>query len=326
MSTVALRVMTPVIAGALCVSLAPWSPVHAARDFRQTSPANPQGSVEIVDIAGSVEVDGWDRPEVEVTGTPDDLAERVRLSSSGDQTTIRVMPYSIHGSSSEDIHLIVHVPAKSSVSTSLVSAKLEVKGLQGDAYLRTISGNIYGEVNGNLRVNTVTGTVHLSATTAQRVEVKTISGNVQLTGGSGEAELTTVSGNVQADLGSLTRGRFKSISGDMTANFSVAHDAEIEGESVSGTIRFGFANTPAADFDVQSFSGTIDNCFGPKPTEAQYGPGSKLIFKSGDGHANVRIATKSADIHLCTGSAHSSPAAFSIPQKTRSWQDMLYVI
>ena len=207
-----------------------------------------------------------------------------------------------------------------------MSATLAVKGLQGDAYLRTISGNIDGEVSGNLRVNTVTGTVHLSASSAQRVEVKTISGNVRLTGGSGEAELTTVSGKVQADLGSLTRGRFKTISGDMTANFSVAHDAEIEGESVSGTIRFGFASVPAADFDVQSFSGTIDNCFGPKPTEAQYGPGSKLTFKSGDGHANVRIATKSGNIHLCTGSAHSSPAAFSVPQKPRCWQDMLYVI
>ena len=53
----------------------------------------------------------------------------------------------------------------------------------------------------------------------------------------------------------------------------MAPDAEIEGESVSGTIRFGFAATPGADFDVQSFSGTIDNCFGPKPTEPQYGPG-----------------------------------------------------
>jgi hypothetical protein len=84
----------------------------------------------------------------------------------------------------------------------------------------------------------------------------------------------------------------------------MAPDAEIEGESVSGTIRFGFASIPGADFDVQSFSGTIDNCFGPKPTEPQYGPGSKLIFKSGDGHGNVRIATKSGDIKFCTGSVH----------------------
>jgi DUF4097 and DUF4098 domain-containing protein YvlB len=296
--------MTPAIAGALCLMMTRWSLVQAAGEFKQTSSADPQGSVEIDNMSGSVEVDGWDRSEVEVSGQPDDLAERVKVSTSGDKTTIHVMPFSIHGDSSDDMHLIVHVPAKSAVTTSLVSATLKVDGLQGDAYLRTISGNISGEVSGNLRVNTVTGMVHLSAASAKRIEVKTVSGNVQLTGGPGEAEVTTVSGRVQADLGALTRGRFKSISGDVTANYSMAPDAEIEGESVSGTIRFGFASTPGADFDVQSFSGAIDNCFGPKPTEAQYGPGSKLIFKSGDGRGNVRIATKSGDIKLCTGSVH----------------------
>ena len=284
--------------------LAPWSLAQAAKEFNQTSSADPQGSVEIDSMTGSVEVDAWDRPEVEVSGRPDDASERIKVSSSGDKTTIHVMPFSISGDSTDDIHLIVHVPAKSSLTTSLVSATLKVQGLQGDAYLRTISGNISGDVGGNLRVNTVTGTVRLSAPSAKRIEIKTISGNVQVTGGLGEAEVSTVSGKVDADFGSLSRGRFKSISGDVTANYSMAHDAEIEGESVSGTIRFGFASTPDADFDVQSFGGTIHNCFGPKPTEPQYGPGTKLIFKSGDGHGNVRIATKSGDIKLCTVSVH----------------------
>ena len=80
---------------------------------------------------GSVEVEGWDRSEVEVTGTPDDLAERVRMSSSGGKTTIHVEPFSMHGGSSDDIHLIVHVPAKSSVSTSLVSAEPQGEGPPG---------------------------------------------------------------------------------------------------------------------------------------------------------------------------------------------------
>jgi DUF4097 and DUF4098 domain-containing protein YvlB len=296
--------MTPVIAAALCLMMAPWSLVQAAREFKQTSSADPQGSVEIENMTGSVEVDAWDRPEVEVSGQPEDASGRVKVSSSGDKTTIHVMPFSISGDSTDDIHLIVHVPAKSSLTTSLVSATLKVQGLQGDAYLRSISGNISGDVGGNLRVNTVTGTVRLSAPSAKRIEIKTISGNIQLTGGQGEAEVSTVSGKIEADLGSLTRGRFKSISGDVTANYSMAQDAQIEGESVSGTIRFGFASTPDADFDVQSFGGTIHNCFGPKPTEPQYGPGTKLIFKSGDGHGSVRIATKSGDIKLCTGSVH----------------------
>jgi hypothetical protein len=94
---------------------------------------------------------------------------------------------------------------------------------------------------------------------------------------------------------------------------------------VSGTIAFGFASTPAAQVDVQTFSGSIDSCFGPKPSEAQYGPGSKLAFKSGDGQGSLRIATKSGDVKLCTGMAHAAPAAFVMPP-ARRWHDLWYVI
>ncbi len=327
MSTVPVpRWMTRLTAAALCVSMAPWSAVQAQRDYKETRSADPAGSVEIDDLTGSVEIEGWDRPEIEVSGTPEGLGQRVRLSGAGNKTTIHVLPYAISGNSGEEIHLIVRVPAKSSVSTSLVSAGLRVKGLEGDAYLRTISGNISGEVNGNLRINTVSGTVQVAARSAQRLEVKTISGNIRLEGGSGEVEVSTVSGQARLDLGALTRGRFKSISGELAANFSLARDGQIEGESVSGSIHLEFAANPGAAFDVQSLSGSIDNCFGPKPTQAQYGPGSKLIFQNGDGRGTVRIATKGGDVKLCTGSAHAAPAAFAVPPKAHCRQDARYVI
>ena len=88
MPIVTPKLMTPVIAAVLCLIMVPWSIVHAASEFKQTSSADPQGSIEIDVMSGSVEIDGWDRPEVEVTGQPDDLADRVRVSTSGDKTTL----------------------------------------------------------------------------------------------------------------------------------------------------------------------------------------------------------------------------------------------
>jgi hypothetical protein len=99
---------------------------------------------------------------------------------------------------------------------------------------------------------------------------------------------------------SITRGRFKSISGGLTAGFALAADGRFEGEAVSGNLEVNFAGTPVADFDVQSVSGSISNCFGPKPKEARYGPGSRLMFKSGEGNAHVQIETKSGNVSLCT--------------------------
>ena len=85
--------------------------------------------------------------------------------------------------------------------------------------------------------------------------------------------------------------------------------ARSTGESVSGDVGIKFAAPPAAEFDVQSFSGNIKNCFGPKAMESDYGPGSRLQFTNGEGHAHVRVNTKSGDVRLCVkgmNSTHSS--------------------
>jgi hypothetical protein len=289
---------------ALSVLVFPWSLVHAQKVIQERRAADPQGAVEVVNVAGSVEISGWDRPEVEVTGTADEGVERVDVTTAGTRTSIRVVLRS--GGTwrrGGEAHLTIHVPGKSAVSATLVSADLKLNGLQSDVKLQTVSGDVSGEVGGDLRANTVSGNVRLTARAAKSIEMKTISGDIQLTGGGGEVEITTVSGDAKVDLATLSRGRLKSVSGDLTAALALGPDTQLDGESVSGTIHLEFPNVPAAEFDVQSFSGGIDNCFGPKPTEAAYGPGSRLTFKSGDGHARVRIETKSGDVHLCAKGA-----------------------
>jgi hypothetical protein len=293
-----MRILCCSMAAALCASIVPSSPVFAAKEFRESHSADPDGTIEIFDIAGSVELSGWDRPEIEVSGVPDDLGDRVRVSGGADKISIHVQP---GGGVAHEPRLVIHVPEKSEIKVTLVSADLKVQGLKGDVNLRTVSGNISGEVGGDLVVNTATGFVHLTARGAKSTEVRTINGDVELKGGSGEVDIQTVNGNAKVDLATLTRGRFHSISGNLTANLSLAPDAEVDGESVSGNMRFDFPAAPSADFDIQSFSGNIDSCFGPKAKDANYGPGSRLEFKNGDGRARVRIETKSGNVRLCAG-------------------------
>jgi hypothetical protein len=115
-----------------------------------------------------------------------------------------------------------------------------------------------------------------------------------------------VSGAAKIKLGTLTRGRFKSISGNVTTELALAPDARLDGESVSGGLDFKFPAVPRAEFDIQSFSGAIDNCFGPKPTQPRYGPGSRLSFKNGDGEGRVHINTQSGNVRLCAKDARIS--------------------
>jgi DUF4097 and DUF4098 domain-containing protein YvlB len=262
-------------------------------------------------------VAGWDRSEVEVSGTAGSDVERVDVTSAGNRTSIRVVPRSAHTWSLDgEARLVVHVPAKSTVTATLVSADLKVAGVAGDLKLQTVSGSLKGEAGGDVRAMTVSGEVRMTARAAKNIEIKTISGDVQLTGGGGEVDVTTVSGAAMLDLGDVTRGRFKSVSGDVTASLALAADGQIESESVSGDIGIKFAAAPAAEIDVQSFSGDIKNCFGPKPVVSHYGPGSRLQFTNGDGHGRVRINTKSGDVRLCVNTKDTAKDTASVRLST----------
>jgi DUF4097 and DUF4098 domain-containing protein YvlB len=269
-----------------------------ASDFKDQLDVDPQGTVEINGIAGRVEILGWDQSKIEVTGS-DDLADRVNIRNHGSRTVIDVRPRGGMSFGSDATRMTVHVPAKSSVSATWVSANVKVSGITGNTNLRTVSGDLTGDVGGDLKANSSTGNIRMSARTAGSIELKTISGDVQLTGGSAELELSTVSGNAKIELATLVRGRLKSISGDLTGQFALAPDADFESESVSGNVRLTFPAPPAAYYDIQSISGTIDNCFGPKVERAEYGPGARLDFKTGDAKAHVRIGTKSGDVKIC---------------------------
>jgi hypothetical protein len=275
---------------------------HASTSVDEHRPASAQGSVEIDNVAGLIDVQGWDKAEVAVTGTIGKGVERVDVTGDGNRTSINViLPNDRNwGMRDGEAHLVVHVPANSSIAASLVSSDVKISAVHGGLDLRTVSGNISGEGGGDVHLNSVSGDIHFKATAGKVIEIRAISGDVEVTGGNVQIDATTVSGNARLNLGSVSRARFKTVSGDFTAALSAAADAQIEAESVSGDIKLDFVSAPSADYDIQTFSGEIDNCFGPKPVESRHGPGARLSFKTGDGGARVRIASHSGEVRLCT--------------------------
>jgi DUF4097 and DUF4098 domain-containing protein YvlB len=295
--------------GALVI---PWSVVQAGKRVHEQQTADPHGSIDLVTVSGDIELIGWDRPEIEVNGTTADDVDRVEITSKDSMASIHVVAQDgWHMGMGESTHLIIHVPSQSAISASLVSSNLRMHGLQGEVRIQTVSGNVSGEVGGDVHFNGVSGDVKLRAPAAKIIEVKTISGDIQLvaSGGAGplgEVSVTTVSGEAKIEVPVISHGHFKSVSGDMSVHFEMGENAQIEGESVSGSLHFDFAKLPDSNIDVQTISGDIDNCFGPKPMESKWGAGSRLSFKSMGGNGHIRIQTKSGDIAFCTKDKHGA--------------------
>ena len=283
-------------------------PCLAAPAFASTRPvaaqqaADPTGTVEIINVAGSVEVTGWNEPLVDVSGTMGDKVERVEVSGGGSHTTVRVvLPSGTSWMGDSSAHLKIKVPHGSSVEVSLVSADLAVSAIDGNQKLQTVSGDISGTAGGNLQINTVSGDVRMTTHDDHALQIKTISGDLNVSGADGDVQVKTVSGDAQLTLGSLTSARIESVSGDVLVSSTLAPTGQFDASSISGDLHVKFAAQPDADIDVQSFSGDISNCFGPKPTEEHYGPGSRLNFRSGKGGGKVHLETKSGDVSVCTG-------------------------
>jgi hypothetical protein len=295
-----------VLAAALTLTL----PAEAAarRSVDEHRAADPQGQVEIITVSGRVDVVGWDKPEIAIAGTLGADVDKLDISAAGPRTTVRAVfkqASGMHfhlGSGDSGAILVVHVPQKSSLTASLVSADLTVKDLQGNQEIQTVSGDVTTATAREARVRTVSGDVQLTAGPESRLlEVGTVSGDLRVTGGSGEVTANTVSGDGSLSLGTVSRAHLKTVSGDYTVTLALAPDGRLEAQSVSGDVTLEFAGAlPPAEFDLQSFSGDLSTCFGKKPASDGYGPGSRLSFREGAGTARVRVDTKSGDVRLCT--------------------------
>ena len=157
---------------AIGVMIVPWALAHAEKSFQDRRSADPQGVVELVAVSGSYEVSAAEAPEVTVVGTIGSDVDRVEITGSGNRTSIHVIPHVGSSWGGTDTHLVIHVPAKSEVKISLVNANLKINGVQGNVNLQSVSGDLDGDLGGDLRASTVNGTMKLTARNARTIEVK----------------------------------------------------------------------------------------------------------------------------------------------------------
>jgi hypothetical protein len=274
----------------------------ASRAVDQQQAADPNGTVEIVNVAGSVTVTGWDRPEVAVTGQIGDRVDRVEISSSDHHTLVRVvLPHGIglHFGGDGSAHLTIRVPTHSDLEVSLVSSDLTVTGVSGPQQLRTVSGDIKTDGGAAAHITSVSGDVRLSTPTATAAQIETMSGDLTVNGPGGDVSISTVSGGGHLKLGALHSFRLSTVSGDFDIDAHLDDGGQFTTESVNGDIKVAFSGAPAAAFDLRSLSGDISNCTAQRATQSQFGPGSRLSFSTGDGQARVSMSSTSGDLSLC---------------------------
>ncbi len=226
-------------------------------------PASSDGVVSIENVAGSVSVTGWDRDEVEVTGTLGRGTRELKFENSGNETTIRVV-LPEHANNVDRSDLRIRVPRGS---------RLEIEVVSADVTLSDLSGAL---------------------------DVSSVSGDVEVTGDVRNAEISTVSATISFRTdGLLENGEFNTVSGKIDVTADLDARGRFKFETVSGPIDLRVPRNVSASFDVSSFSGSIKNDFGPEPVKRdKYLPSKDLKFSTGGGGARVSVQTLSGPVRL----------------------------
>jgi DUF4097 and DUF4098 domain-containing protein YvlB len=290
MKRAALILITAVVAPSW---LAAQTPVDEQR------PAEADGVVEIENVAGSVNVIGWNEAAVHVTGTLAAGAE-LEFESAGKRTAIEV-EVDDHNPMEAASDLEIHVPAGSHVEIEGVRLDIEVSGVTGSVEAETVDGGVTQRgAAKEISLASVMGTVEVIGSSGH-IQAETVNGSATIRGSSGEVEASTVNGKLVVSDGPFERVALESVAGGVSFEADLTPQARVDIETVSGSVELFVPADIKGEFAVSSFSGEIENGLGVGTVKQEsFVPAKELNFSTGSGGARINVETLSGSIHIRT--------------------------
>lgn len=251
--------------------------------------------VRLVTFDGSVEVRGWDQPEVvvevEKRGQTREEVEAIEVHAeqSGDQIRIEarrprqaaelIRIGFVHPPSAK---LIAAMPRRARLYVQSGDGSITVEQVDGRLELRTADGSVRGvDLGGNVHVQTGDGSVSLDDLEGG-VDVTTGDGSITVGGRLGTVRLRTGDGSVRVRLeaGSAMTGNWEISTGDgsVTVDVPAEFSADVDAQAADGSVRAegGIAFRMTGEIDRRTVQGTL-------------GAGGHLLrIRTGDGSIRLR--------------------------------------
>ena len=289
----------------------------ARKHVDETRNAAADGFVKIQVVRGKLQVEGWDKNEIRVSGELDSQTKDFVFDVDKDDARIEVrLPQGMHSwCCDEGSDLVVQVPRNSHLDIAVVSTDTRVRDIEGGLEMGGVSGDLrVDSVRDKIDVTSVSGSVDVRDSTG-RIDLKSVSGDVEVYDSKGEFrlnsvsgdivarnvsnefDLQTVSGDIEADTTGFSQVTGNSVSGDVDIKGKMSPGGNVDFESVSGSVRVEFDGDVDARFDLAAGSGSIRNRLtSDKPAVSKYSRDESLRFIKGEGKGEVNINTRSGDI------------------------------
>ncbi len=217
-------------------AMAVWVAPSFAFDevFERSYPLRAGGTFTLENVNGSVEVDGWEREQVEVhavkfaRGSAQDLRRvQIEVEATGASVAVRTR-YPQDAGVDVQVNYRVRVPYRVLLGrVATVNGSVRVRGVEGAGELRSVNGDLeLLDSAGRFSARTTNGNVHLELrrlTDDRPMSVETVNGSVVL----------ALPANASADLDAA------SLNGDFHSDLPVAEAASIGSRELRGRLGKG---------------------------------------------------------------------------------------
>ena len=159
------------VALAVFIATTIWTAPSQAitKEVNQSYPLQPGGSFELQNVNGAVEVQGWDRNEVEIhavktTKQRESDLERVAIEVDARPGTVSIATHYPQNEGVEvAVEYTVRIPHSAHVEhIGTINGTLRISGVESVKDLQTVNGNIeVYESGGSIHAHTTNGNVHL---------------------------------------------------------------------------------------------------------------------------------------------------------------------
>lgn len=194
--------------------------------------------------------------------------------------------------------LDVRVPKGASLDVDVVSAPMNIDGIDGGSIkVNTVSGK--ARINArspSVDADAVSGSIELAGS-ADKVSLQTVSGDILAPNVGSMAELQTVSGRIRVSGGPWHKLNLSTVSGDVQLAGGLAAGGSFDVDSMSGDVQVQLPSNISAIIKASTFSGDLRSDFG-EVKKVEHGPGSELQATVGAGGAKMNIETFSGDLRI----------------------------
>lgn len=281
--------------------------------YEQTFATGPRCELSLTNVRGSIQVCGWDKPEVQVTavkrlgnymGAQQAYDETiVAMEQNGEAVSARTRmekgfnPFAWIGlgTTPPEVVYTVMVPRRSEVAIRCVSGPVEVRDVEGSVYARSVNGDIYlAHVAGNVMVHGVNGRV-----TGEDLR--------------GQLAARTVDGVIAIHGSTLASVSARTVSGDVTLETGLQPTGEYAVRTVSGGLHLLVPTDAAASLELHSTSGRASCDLPCQVTDSHRGTWRATL---GGGGANVSLRSVSGGLTVSLAGQTEPPAPQASPEPT----------